>query len=64
MSQNKFESKVEVKPFGKTEALLKQDEDPVMNNKLKKLFPEAAKIFDETPNETTVKNETPIPNIK
>ena len=35
-----------------------------MSNKLNRLFPEAAKTFQETPTETTIKNAVPILNIE
>ena len=64
VSRNMFELKVETEPFDKIEALLKQEEKPVMGDKLNKMFPEAANIFQETPTETAVKNEISIPNLQ
>ena len=58
------ETKVETEPFGEIEALLKEEEKPVMSHKLNRLFPETEKVFEEALTETAVENEILIPNIK
>ena len=66
VSRNIFEPKVGTEPFCSNEVkvLLKEEKMLVMRNKLNRLFPEAAKIFQEIPTEAAVKNEIPIPNIQ
>ena len=64
VSQNASDQKGETEPFGKIEALLKEGEKPVMSDGLNRLFPEAAKIFQQAPAETDVKNEISIPNLE
>ena len=62
--QNVCEPKVETEPLGEIDALQKKEEKPMKSNKLNRLLPEAAKIFQETPAEASIKNEISISNIE
>ena len=50
--------------LSKIVAMLKQEEKPVMSEKLNKLLWEADKIFQETSAEIESKNEIPVPNLQ
>ena len=62
--QNVCEPKVESEPLGEIDALQKKEEKPIKSNRLNRLLPEAAKIFQEIPAEATIKNEISISNIE
>ena len=62
--QNVCEPEVESEPLGEIDALQKKEEKPMKSNKLNKLLPEAAKIFQETPAEAAIRIEISISNIE
>lgn len=43
---------------------MKEEEKLVTSNKLNRLFPEAANLFQEAPETAAVKNQIPIGNIE
>ena len=62
--QNVCEPEVESEPLGEIDALQKKEEKPIKSNRLNRLLPEAAKIFQEITAEATIKNAISISNIE